>query len=417
MGHIAKVDSTRNFPKGAWKARYRDGEGRFHSKTFARKLDAERYLAQVTVDLANQDYIDPRSGKQPFSVVAEQWWATKPARKERVREQYRALLDNHVLPHFGHLPVVSITPTLIRSWAANLGIKPDNAYRNVLKPILEMAVEMNLIRKNPAQGVSLPKWLPPAPTANGPHPRTGDPVFLTAEEVDTLAKAVAAMHEPYGTLIYFAAYTGLRAGEIGALRVKHLDLLRRRVIVAESVSSVKGKGLTYGTTKNGKTRVVNLPSFLVDALAVWLSVHPARDREQPHLPLSPDELVFRSPRGAPLRHTGFYERYFKPAVYQSLPPHLHRLRFHDLRHTCASLLINPPISANALTVAEHLGHSDPSITLRVYSHLFKGWEVQLTSGLNSVYMKAHQRNLPPLQPVDTEYGRSIRRLMSADESY
>ena len=57
-------------------------------------------------------------------------------------------------------------------------------------------------------------------------------MFLSPLEIDTLAKGVAAHHDPYGTLVYFAAYTGLRAGEIGVLRVRHLDLLRRRVIVA-----------------------------------------------------------------------------------------------------------------------------------------------------------------------------------------
>lgn len=406
MPHVEKTDPTRNFPRGGWKARYRDSEGKCHSKTFQRRADAERYLAQVTVDLANLDYIAPESAKTPFSVVAEQWWSTKPARKQRVRDQYRAVLDNHVLPHFGHLPVASITPTMIRSWLANLPIKPDNAYRNVLNPILKMAVEMNLIRKNPAREVKLPKWLPPAG-----HPRTGDPLFLTPTEVDTLANAIAADHEPYGTLIYFAAYTGLRAGEIGALRVKHLDLLRKRVTVAESVSAVKGKGLVYGTTKNGKTRIVNLPTFLVDALGAMLLVHP----DQPNL--SPDSLVFTGPRGGPLRHTGFYERYFKPAVRASLPRHLHRLRFHDLRHTCASMLINPPISMNALAVAKHLGHSDASITLRVYSHLFEGWEDKLTASLDATYMKAHQENLvvPPSQP--SAYGATLRRLATADENY
>jgi integrase len=159
---------------------------------------------------------------------------------------------------------------------------------------------------------------------------------------------------------------------------------------------VKGKGLVYGTTTNGKVRVVNLPSFLCDALAAYLTVHPSRSLP---LPLDPDELVFRSPRGAALRHTAFYERVFKPAVISSLPRHKHGLRFHDLRHTCASLLINPPISANALTVAEHLGHSDPSITLRVYSHLFKGWEVEMTSGLDAIYTRAsHAPWSHPLEP-------------------
>ncbi len=413
MPFIERTEPTRNFPKGGWKARYRDGDGKFHSKTFPRRADAERYLAQIRVDLDNQDYIDPKSGRTTFATVADQWWALRPATKERVRYQYGRLLQRHVLPHFGHRPVAAITPTEIRAWAANLPTKPDNAFRNVLKPILALAVEMNLIRKNPAQGLSLPK----RPVIVEQTGQPDEAIFLSAEEVDLLAKHLAAVHEPYGLLVYFAAYTGLRAGEIGALRVRHLDLLRKQVTVAQSVSGVPGKpGLIYGPTKTGKARVVNLPTFLTDALAAYLTVHPKRHHPTP---VDPDELVFRSVRGAPLRHTAFYERYFKPAVIASLPKHLHGLRFHDLRHTCASLLINPPISANVLAVAKHLGLSDPSITLRVYSHLFREAEDRMISGLDGTYMKAHQRNEHGhRQPsVPSAYGDRLHRLATVDESY
>lgn len=394
MGHIAKVDPTRNFPKGGWKARYRDNDGKFHSKTFTRKMDADRYLARVTTELVTNDYVDPKLGRTTFGQVAADWLATKPARKERTRHGYEGLLRNHVLPHFGARPVAAITPGEIKDWWAKLEAQPDNAYRNVLKPILARAVEQNLIRTNPTTNLRLPKR---AISKNEPM------LFLTAEEVNQLARAI---DKPYDVLVLFAAYTGLRAGEIGALRVKHLDMLRRRVTVAESASHVKGRGMVYGPTKTYKTRTVTLPAFLADALAAHLHAHPNQ-------PLTPDTLVFTSPRGGPLRHTAFYERRFKPAVRQALPPHLHGLRFHDLRHTCASLLINPPISANPKAVSERLGHSSVGITLDTYSHLFKGWEEQLTGGLDAIFIKAQQAELAP-QPV-IEPNSILRRIASGDD--
>ncbi len=95
----------------------------------------------------------------------------------------------------------------------------------------------------------------------------------------------------YGTLIRFAAHTGLRAGEIGALRLGRLDLLRGKVGVAESLADV-GSHLEFGSTKTYARRHVPLPSFLRDELRQSLALRPC----------STDDLVFSAPRGGPLRH-------------------------------------------------------------------------------------------------------------------
>ncbi len=129
----------------------------------------------------------------------------------------------------------------------------------------------------------------------------------------------------YGTLIRFAAHTGLRAGEIGALRLGRLDLLRGKVGVAESLADV-GSHLEFGSTKTYARRHVPLPSFLRDELRQSLALRPC----------STDDLVFSAPRGGPLRHGLFYKRSFKPAVAAAGLPE--QLRFHDLRHTYARVL-------------------------------------------------------------------------------
>lgn len=434
MGHVQrKAASTQKFPKGSWQARYIDHEGKHHTKSFATKREADRHLAQVTTDLAMGAYIDPQRANLRFSELARRWEeAPRPNVKPGTLLGYQALLRNHVLPYFGSHPVSSIKRSSIKAWVANclshdVGVGViRNAYRNVLKPILDLAVEDELIRANPAQGFKL----------NLPKAEREEMLFLTADEVYRLAQAI---DKPYDVLILFAAYTGLRAGEIGALRVKHLDLLRRKVSVEESVTELpmsvtnssqhRTSNLLYQRPKtDASRRTVTLPKFLSDALAAHLHAHPlAVSPFGQTQPLDPETLVFMTARGMPLRHGNFVTRFFKPAVRACLPPNKHGLRFHDLRHTCASLLINPPISANPKAVMAQLGHTSIQITFDRYGHLYDDVALDIAARLDSTFMKAQQQvdqvrdgphpSSPTRRPPTTDHGSVLRRLASADENY
>ena len=418
MGHIQrKPDPTQKFPKGSWQARYRDNTNRSHTKSFATKREAEHYLARIKVDLDDGSYVVPQVGRLPFRELARRWEeAPRPNVKPGTILGYQALLRNHVLPYFGASPVSSIKRSTIKAWVADrlshgVGVGViRNAYRNVLKPILDLAVEDELIRANPAAGMKL----------DLPRSEKEEMLFLTADEVFRLAQAI---DKPYDVLVLFAAYTGLRAGEIGALRVKHLDLLRRKVSVEESVTELPGQtgsNLVYQRPKtDASRRTVTLPPFLSDALAAHLHAHPANVPGSPCYPLSPDTLVFVTARGLPLRHGNFMTRYYKPAVKSALPPHLHGLRFHDLRHTCASLLINPPISANPKAVMAQLGHTSIQITFDRYGHMYEDYRTEIADRLNGTFLKSQQTADHGAQEASfpSEHGAQLRRLASADENY
>jgi integrase len=172
--------------------------------------------------------------------------------------------------------------------------------------------------------------------------------FLTHEQVSQLAIACGA----YELFVTFLAYTGLRWGGFAALRVKHVDLLRRRVKVAESASEVQGV-MMFGPTKTHQRRVVVLPRFLVDPLAEHLN-----DKKS-------DDLVFSAPNGGVLRNSNFRQRVLTPAVASV---GLAGLSPHDLRHTAASLAI--AAGANVKVMQQMMGHASAAMTLDVYAGLF-----------------------------------------------
>jgi integrase len=318
-------------------------------------------------DRERGDYHDPRAGRKLYGTVYSEWLAGKHFPKERTKLGYVSLYENHINQTFAPLPVGKITKPVVKAWVAErlnsrVGVGTiRNALRNVLKPSLDAAVDAGYLRANPALGVKLPQ---------SEHEEM---LFLDATQVRTLAEEITP---PFGTLVLFAAYIGLRAGEIAALRVGRLDFLRRTIDVRESATDINGR-LTYTTPKTKTSRrTLPLPSFLVEPLTQLIA--PYAD--------DPNAFVFRSPDGGPLRHGNFYARAFKPAVVRALPPTLHGLRFHDLRHTAAALMIDT--GADPYSIMRRLGHSSISVTFDRYGHRFPERDAAITEGLEATYRSA-----------------------------
>jgi integrase len=337
---------------GKVQARWYTDDGRRHSRMFPTRTEAKRYLDRVSADRQRGDYIAPEDAARLFRDVAADWLAAK-VKRPKTLAGYESLLRNHLLPFFGTLPVGAIRTSHVRRWLAEMqraGKAPGtvrNAYR-VLTPILNRAVEDGCIRANPCGPIRLIDDLP--------RSRPRRMLFLNAEEVTQLADACP---EPWGTLVQFAPQTGMRAGEIAALRMQHVNLLRREVEVVESISEVKGQ-LHFVPPKTGEERKVVLSESLTKVLRDYIVRCPAK---------GPRDFLFSSPEdpATPIRHNAwFYLKVFKPAVHRArLNP---ALRFHDLRHTAASLLIAANVPPKV--IQEHLGHASFAITMDRYGHLY-----------------------------------------------
>lgn len=344
---------------GGWQVRYYDPTGRERARNFARKTDATRFARVVETDKLRGEWHDPRLGRVTVAEWADEWLAHAAHLRPKTRDDYRRTLELHVLPYLGAAPVGNLDRPAMRRFAADLfdagaGASTVHAALKIARLVLGVALDAGAIKGNPAMDLRLPRV-----------GRT-EMLFLTAKEVEALA---AATPPPYDTLVRFAAYTGLRAGEIGGLRSARLDLGQGVVEVAESLAEVNGT-LIFGPTKTYARRHVPLPPFLRDELEIYVGGRP----------VVPDDLVFTAKQGGPLRHNLFSRRVFKPAVRAAGLPEA--FRFHDLRHTYAAFCIAS--TADPYAVMRRMGHSSITVTYNTYGHLFPERDAQITARLEDL---------------------------------
>ncbi|MGA7270088.1 MAG: site-specific integrase [Acidimicrobiia bacterium] len=338
MGYVERVDR----PK-PWRAVYRAPDGRRHSKSFARKVDAERWLKVSEAETITGQWVDPNAGTKLFGPYAEEWITFKRTTVgETTATNTASLLRARVLPEFEGKQLKKITTAHVRRWLAamteeGLSASTVHTYRKILVQVMDQAVDDGLIVSNPVA------------KAKAPSVRPRRQLFLTADELRSLAVECG----DYGPLVWFLGWSGLRFGEATALRVGRVDPARRRVRVEEAATEVAGR-LIFGLPKTHEARTVIVPKFVIAAIQPLLD---GRDT---------DELVFAGPRGGPVRLNNFRRRVFAPAAERIGKPGLVP---HDLRDTAASLAISA--GASIKVVQRILGHASAKMTLDVYGSLFE----------------------------------------------
>lgn len=351
--------------------------GKWILKTFDRKLDAERWLLKEQASIQRGDWADPRGADRTFAAVVDEYRTTWADLEPRTKAGYEHILKKHVLPFFGPTKVGAITADMIQRWVNELGEgRARNTVRRVygvLRSALDVAVSRRYIAANPCASVKLPK-----------KPGTTERMmYLTPDEVRTLAETI----DPHWRVaVYVASYCGLRAGELWGLRRRDVDVVRGEIAVRQALKEINGapdlppeeRGLIFGEPKSAASkRKLSLPAPIKQLLAEHLL-----------LPLGgtdPDGLIFTTASGLPVRHGLFYSRVFKPAVKTALP-HKAALRFHDLRHTCASLSL--AVAPNLHVVKERLGHEDIRTTINTYGHPLPSVEAALADGLAQMFAAA-----------------------------
>lgn len=353
--------------------------------TFDTKLDADAWLKGQTSDVDRGMWQPPdKTSGGPVPTLrdyADHWMATRTLRPT-TRRKYGSLLKLHILPKLGPARIDRITPTTVRNWHSTMNPKTPvvraHAYA-LLRVILATAYEDELIKNNPCRirGAGQP-----------PAPRQVPGATLSELEV-----IVRALHERYAALVMLAAWCGLRFGELTELRRKDLDLKDGVVHVTRAVSYITNETGERGGTwhvglpkSNAGIRVVNIPPHLIPMLQKHLDTYTGPKR---------DALLWTSVNGAEgahLAHGTFLDHWEAARAAAGRDD----LRFHDLRHTGATLA-----AASGATIKElmaRLGHTSPRAAM-IYQEAAQGRDKAIAAALSEVAAAAG--NVVPLRKVGT----------------
>jgi len=361
MAHIRKSAARR------WQVRYRDPSGRERARNFRGKSDAEKFLVTIEADKLRGTWTDPRLGRITVAEWVPTWEASRVHLRPSTRASSESLLRNHVLPYFGELRIGSVIPTQIQGFVAHLeseGLAASTIRQVYLlvAGIFASALESDLIARTPCRGIKLPRR------------SQREMRFLDADEVAKLADVI---DDRFRALVLTAAEC--RFGELTGLRLHRLDLLRRNLTVAETLTDVKGHVRLAAPKTAAARRQIALPRFLCDELARHLAEWPTER----------DGFVFEAPEGGPLRRTNFRRRSWLPAVRASVGE---PLRFHDMRHSHAAMLIAE--GEHPKVIQARLGHSSIQVTLDTYGHLFEGLDEAAADRLDAAYARTVESERP-----------------------
>lgn len=341
---------------GGWCAQYTvyTAEGR-RRKTLYGKTRGEvgRKLASALSDRESGLTFD--AGSLVLVDYLDRWLedSVRDSVKQRTFENYAYVVRLHLAPTLGHLKLKALSPAhvqgLYRSKLnSGLSRRTVQLIHTTLHKALKQAVRWGLVPRNVTEAVTSPR-----PTKKEIHP-------LTPKEARTLLDA--AEGERFEALYVLAITAGLRRGELLGLRWTNVDLERGYVQVRQQLIRTKG-GLTFTSPKGGKSRSVRLTTSAVTAL----ESHRKRQLEE-KLRLAglwnENGLVFTTAIGTPMDGDNLVKRSFKPLMGRTRLP---QIRFHDLRHTFATLLLSR--GTHPKVVQEMLGHADISQTIDTYSHV------------------------------------------------
>lgn len=343
---------------------------------------------QEAVDAREEARVAARRGesvirsRDPLSDYLNSWLNALDV-KPKTLDGYRYNVDRYVLPRLGATKLQDVTPQhltrLYRSLRADggraggeLGWPSVNAVHRTLSSALSDAVQAQLLHSNPAERAQLP----PKPRATTREAREAQELQVYSPSQLTTFLAAASRHR-LGPLFHLAAYTGARRGELLHLRWTDIDFDKRTLHIAGSRTMAAGKPVE-GTTKGGYSRTTSLDT---STLRVMRGHRTAQTQERliaGALWGDHPDYVFRTQTGAPIHTDTPSSLMPKLSAEAGLP----RIRFHDLRHTHATILLSAGVPVHE--VADRLGHADATITLKVYAKVLQ----DRASGLGDAFEAA-----------------------------
>jgi integrase len=339
------------------------------------------FYGKTRQDVARQLTEALRDRAKGLPIVTEQqtvthyllvWLETmKPVVKPRTWMYYRSYVHIHVLPTLGRVQLSRLTAQHLQQLyaqklAAGLSSTTVHHLHAVLHKALHNAVRLGLVQRNVADLVDRPRQ------------RHVEIAYLSPEQAQRLL--ATAVGDRLEALYVLALTTGMREGELLALRWQDVNLAAATLQVRATLQCLGGR-LELAEPKSARSR----RRIALSAVAVTALQHHWERQQAERQLLGPvwdtaSDLVFPNSIGKPINPSNLVCREFHPLLKKAGLP---RMRFHDLRHTAASLLLNRGV--NIKVVSEMLGHADVSMTLRVYAHVMPHMQQAAASIMDDIF--------------------------------
>jgi integrase len=340
---------------------------------YATKKDAERDLSRIMAEMFGGTFVEPSA--MTLCEYLRHWLEAYASINVSAKtlERYREIIERAIIPALGHVKLTAVAPAAIQTFysrqmaaggmrGGKLSARTVLHYHRILHEALRHAVKWQMLSRNPTESVE-----PPRPKAVVIKP-------LDESGCDSLMRAVRGTG--YELPVFLAIWTGMRRGEILALRWSDVDFERRVAMVTRTLQQT-GEGLSFKEPKSAKSRrQIALSPETVTMLKSHKAIQ-ARRRLLLGEGYADLDLICARGDGSPIKPDGFTAS-FKGFVSRRGMKTLH---FHDLRHTHASLLLKGNIHPKI--VSERLGHATIGITLDTYSHLMPGMQEEAARSIDS----------------------------------
>lgn len=343
------------------------------------KKDAERRLNEVIHQHDTGTFV--RSGKVTVADYLRQWLKdyvyTNLA--PHTAEGYDSIISRHLIPSFGVIPLTQLRPEMIQRYIGDKlsqgrvtgqgGLSTRTVRHHIvcLHTALQNAVKIGMLARNPVDAVTIP--------------RSQRHEMRTMNESDIQIFLEMTRPTQYYALFYMALFTGMRRSELLALRWQDIDLLLLQISVSRTLHVVRGGKVIIRQPKTEKSRRV--VALSPSTAAVLREYHESQNNLRQSLDypnLTNDDLIFCQYNGKPFLPNTVSHNWIKVIRWSGLKG----IRFHDARHTHASLLLKQGVHPKI--VQERLGHSSIQVTLDTYSHVAPGLQQSAAEAFDNIIL-------------------------------
>jgi len=352
---------------GNWRAQI-SIMGKRLSYTAETRKEAQKWVREIRNEMERG--LTHEGARITFGEWLDEWLVSK---KHHVAVQtqsyYSQIIRDYIKPVLGRIRLRELNARQIQRFynvkvSEGVGLRTVQKTHTVIHASLNSARKFGIIPFNPDDAT------------NPPKPKSKAMKFLNREQARKLLEVSKETNDRYYPLYYLAVVTGMREGELLALKWENVDLNKGILNVIFNLKRIPGGGLEIGKPKTESSiRSIKLG---INTIEVLRSQKKNLENEKENDYWQDEGFIFPSSIGTAVDPSNLIKQFRKLLEKAGLP----RIRFHDLRHTAASLMLNNGI--DVLVASQRLGHAKPSITLDVYGHLMPSMQNEAANILNGL---------------------------------